>query len=102
MRVEQFLIQVARRTPDKVALIAGDRRLTFAGIDRASDGLARALVRAGVARGDGVVVFSPVNCRASAVLTIERLLPVARGTMMPARQATRLLVLSRSPGVRQH
>ena len=47
MRVEQFLIRIARRTPDKVALIAGDRRLTFAEIDKASDDLARALTRAG-------------------------------------------------------
>src|SRR6185312_12199902 len=56
--IQDFLIETARRLPDKVALIAGDTRLTYAEIDRRSDALARTLVRNGVERGDRVVVFA--------------------------------------------
>ncbi len=61
MRVEQFLRASARRSGDKVALVAGDRRFTFAEIDAASDRLAAALSRGGVARGDRVAVYMD-NC----------------------------------------
>ncbi len=61
MRVEQFLEGSARRHPDKVALVAGGRRLTFAEIDDAAGRLARSLVAGGVKRGDRVVVFMD-NC----------------------------------------
>ncbi|MBI1989833.1 MAG: AMP-binding protein, partial [Betaproteobacteria bacterium] len=57
MRVEQFLRDSNRRFPEKIAVVAGDRRLTFREIDVASDRLAAALRRHGVTRGDRVVVF---------------------------------------------
>ena len=57
MRVEQFLRDSSRRFPEKIAVVAGDRRLTFREIDVASDRLAAALRRHGVTRGDRVVVF---------------------------------------------
>jgi long-chain acyl-CoA synthetase len=68
MRVEDFLKRSATMLPDKVALIAGERRLTFGDLDRASDALAAGLQRQGVARGDRVVVFMD-NC-AEAVIAI--------------------------------
>lgn len=112
MRVEQFLRDSARRFAQKSAVVAGARRWTYAELDEASDRLAGALARRGIARGDRVVifmencaeavvgifavlkagaVFSPIhpttkadrlayvvnNCRAAAILTQERLLPVA-------------------------
>jgi non-ribosomal peptide synthetase component E (peptide arylation enzyme) len=40
MRVEQFLSDSAKRFPDKTALIAGGRRLSFAELDALSDRLA--------------------------------------------------------------
>jgi amino acid adenylation domain-containing protein len=49
----------ARRLPDKVALACGERRLTYAEIDRGSDAVAAGLARAGVRRGDRVIVFAP-------------------------------------------
>jgi long-chain acyl-CoA synthetase len=111
MRVEQFLRDSAGRYPDKTALIAGDRRMSFGELDAASNRLAAALAQRGLARGDRAIVFmdncweavvsifavfkaggvfSPVNpstkadklayvvnnCRASAVLTQGKLLPV--------------------------
>ena len=46
MRVERFLRDSARRFPDKTALVAGGRRLSFAELDALSDRLAAALVAA--------------------------------------------------------
>ncbi|MEZ5786957.1 MAG: AMP-binding protein [Xanthobacteraceae bacterium] len=112
MRVEDFLGRSAAALPDKVALVAGERRLTFRELDRASDALAAGLQGQGIGRGDRVVVFmdnsaeavvaifaalkagavfSPINpstkadklayvmnnCRAAALVTLGRLVPVA-------------------------
>ena len=56
--LHDFLIESARRLPDKVALVAGANRLTYAELHVRSDTLARALVARGVERGDRVVVFA--------------------------------------------
>lgn len=68
MRVEQFLTESAATWPDKTALVAGDRRLSYRELDEASTRLAAALLGAGVVRGDRVVVFLD-NC-AEAVIAI--------------------------------
>lgn len=60
-RIEDYLSASARRFGDKVALVAGGRRLTFAELDRLSDRVATALRNGGVARGDRVLVFMD-NC----------------------------------------
>jgi long-chain acyl-CoA synthetase len=57
MRVEEFLRLSAARSPDKIALVAGGRRLTYAELDAFSDGLAAGLLAQGIARGDRVVIF---------------------------------------------
>jgi amino acid adenylation domain-containing protein len=119
MRVERFLSDSARRTPDKVAIVSGATRLSYATLDLASGRLAAALVKGGVVRGDRVVVFmdncweavvaifavlkagavfsviNPStkadklayvmnNCRASAIVTQERLAPIARKALVEA------------------
>ena len=57
MRVERFLTDGARRFPDKTALVAGGRRLTFSDLDGMSDRLAAGLVCNGLRRGERVIVF---------------------------------------------
>lgn len=54
---------VAARTPDAVAIeeAATGRAWTFAGMDRETDALGRALMAAGIAAGDRVGIWSP-NC----------------------------------------
>jgi len=56
--LHDYLIDSARRLPDKVALVCQQQRLTYAEIDARSNALAHALVRRGVARGDRIVVFA--------------------------------------------
>ena len=57
MRVENFLLDSARRFPGKPALVAGATRLTYAELAARAAGLAAELRRQGVQRGDRVVVF---------------------------------------------
>ena len=56
--LHDYVIDSARRLPEKVALVAGGARLTYREIDQKSDSLARALVARGVERGDRVVIFA--------------------------------------------
>ena len=49
----------AERSPDRAALVCGDRALSFAELDRASTRLARAYAERGVAHGDFVTVALP-------------------------------------------
>jgi amino acid adenylation domain-containing protein len=56
-QLSDFLIRSAARFPDKVAVVRGDERVSYAELDARSNRLANAFVRAGVARGDRVLVF---------------------------------------------
>ncbi|GAC1445114.1 MAG: class I adenylate-forming enzyme family protein [Chloroflexota bacterium] len=55
--VHHFLEDSARWSPDKTALVCGDRRLSFREIDEASNRVANGLVAEGVARADRVAVY---------------------------------------------
>jgi amino acid adenylation domain-containing protein len=57
LQIERFLEDSARRLPDKVALVCGDRRLTYLEVDRSANRFARGLIDAGVRRGDRVAIF---------------------------------------------
>ena len=57
MRVESFLRDSARRFPDKIALIAGERRIDYAALAADARRIAAGLRARGVARGDRVVLF---------------------------------------------
>ena len=56
MLVQDFLHNSAERWPDKVALVCGGQRVTYAELDAMANRLANALLGQGVARGDRVVV----------------------------------------------
>jgi long-chain acyl-CoA synthetase len=57
MRVEEFLRLSAARLPDKTALVAGERRLSYAELDDLSERLAAGLMARGVRRDDRVLVY---------------------------------------------
>jgi amino acid adenylation domain-containing protein len=57
-QLHDYLIESAKKTGDKVALVCQGKRLTYSELDRASNALAHALVRRGVAPGDRVLVFA--------------------------------------------
>jgi long-chain acyl-CoA synthetase len=56
-----YLRASAGRLPDKIALVAEGKRLSYLDLDRMSDRLAAALAARGIARGDRVVIFMD-NC----------------------------------------
>lgn len=57
MRVETFLRQSAAADPDRIAITAGDARLSYGALDAASDRLAAALIAHGAKRGDRIAVL---------------------------------------------
>lgn len=57
MRIDTFLERSAQRTPGKVALVCGERRVTYHLLNREAEALARALRASGIRRGDRVAIF---------------------------------------------
>ncbi|MEU8625017.1 amino acid adenylation domain-containing protein [Streptomyces sp. NPDC048669] len=70
----------ARRTPDAVAVTGDDTALTYAGLDRISDDLARALAGLGIGPESGVGVLLT---RSPAVVTVSLGAVRAAGTYVP-------------------
>jgi hypothetical protein len=60
-----MVARTVARLPDKVALVAGERRATYADLDRASARLGAALLRQGIRPLDRVVVQLPNTARNS-------------------------------------
>ena len=56
-QLHDYLEHAARVLGDKVALVRGAERVTFATLDRRANHFAHALVAQGLARGDRVIVF---------------------------------------------
>jgi fatty-acyl-CoA synthase len=56
--IGDIFANAARAVPDRTAVVAGDRSLTFAALDSTSNRMARALTSLGVARGSRVVLWS--------------------------------------------
>jgi acyl-CoA synthetase (AMP-forming)/AMP-acid ligase II len=60
-RISDFVRWFAERTPDAEAAVLGDARITYAMLHERVDALARALLAAGVRKGDRVATLSPPN-----------------------------------------
>ena len=58
MQVPDLLRNPAKRFPDRVAVIEGSRRLTFAEVDRRADQLAAAMQARGIEHGDRVALLA--------------------------------------------
>ncbi len=65
MMLHHFLEASSHRYPDKVALIADGRRLTYAEVEQEANRLAWALREAGVRRGDRVAIWLPNGIEAA-------------------------------------
>ncbi len=86
MRFEQFLRDSALRFPDKTALVASGRRLTYSQLDDLSDELAQGLIDRGIARGDRVVLF--LDNSAEAVVSVFAVLK-AGAVFSPVNPSTK-------------
>lgn len=86
MLVHQFLEQNAERLANKIALICGKQRLTYADIDNQANRLAQALKRLGLRKGDRVALYLP-NCT-ELVISIFATLK-ADGVFVPINHTTK-------------
>jgi amino acid adenylation domain-containing protein len=59
MRLEQYLRRSADRQPDRIAVVMGAERLTYAELEEASNRLAHQLMEFGCRPGDRVCLFLP-------------------------------------------
>ena len=57
MNLKQMLERAAKRYADKTAIVMGERRLSYAELDEASNKMAHALLRLGVGKGDRVALL---------------------------------------------
>jgi long-chain acyl-CoA synthetase len=87
MLVHEFLTRSASRFPQKVALVCGERRWTYAELDEMSDRLGNALAMGGVRRGDRVAIH--LHNSIEAVVGIFAALK-AGGTFVPINASTKL------------
>jgi len=57
--LKQMLEETAKRYGGKTAIVLGERRLSYAELDEASNKVANALIKMGVGRGDRVIILLP-------------------------------------------
>lgn len=89
MQLEEFLEHSARRSGEKTALVAGERRLTFNDVERQANRLSHSLIAAGVERGDRVMVC--LENSVEAVLAVFAILKAGAAFVMinPTTKAER-------------
>jgi len=86
MLLHEFLINSAKRSPEHVAVVVGDRRLTYGAVDAQSSAMASALVEAGLRTGERVAVF--LDNRPETVVAFFAVLK-AGGAFLPINPTTR-------------
>jgi amino acid adenylation domain-containing protein len=86
MRVETFLRDSATSMGEKIALVAGEMRLSYAALDTLSDHLAASLVERGLRPGDRTIIFMD-NCW-EAVVSIFAILKTG-GVFSPINPSTK-------------
>jgi long-chain acyl-CoA synthetase len=86
MLLHEFLTNSAKRDPDHVAVVVGERRLTYGDVDAQSTALASAFIEAGLRQGDRVAVF--LDNRPETVIAFFAVLK-AGGAFLPINPTTR-------------
>lgn len=86
MLVHDFLENSADRTPDKVALVCDQKRITYAQLEQMANNLAEAMIAQGLRRGDRVGIY--LNNSVEAVTGIFATLK-AGGVFVPINPTTK-------------
>lgn len=98
--VWQVLEESARRLPDKVAVVDGDRRLTYAEVLTESARLAGALAARGLGKGDVAAVYVPNSAEQVTVFYALQKLGVAIAWVNPNYRETELRFILENSGAR--
>jgi len=86
MRIDSFLERSAALFPDKVALVCGERRLTYGEIEDQANRLAHAMIAAGIQRWDRLAIY--LENSPEAVVSIFAALK-ARGIFLAINPSTK-------------
>lgn len=91
--IQDSLEAIAERTPERVAVVAGSRQLTYGEVDDQANRIAHGLIAAGVQPGDRVAIC--LDNRPEAVVAIFGVLKAGAAFMMinPTTKAQKLLHL---------
>jgi len=98
--IHDLLENAARRWPTKVALIAGERRLTYRELDGAADRLAHGLVDRGVEAGDRIAIQLDNNADAVTALFAAVKAGAVFVMINPGTRPGKLTTLLRDSGAR--
>ncbi len=110
--LHQLMSEAARAHPDREAVRCRGASLSYRELDRASSGVARSLIGAGVQRGDRVAILLPKRVETLACLygvlkagaayvPLDPKAPVARGAMVAADCTVKAIITTtaRLPGI---
>ena len=97
--LQQLLTESAGRAPQRPAVAVGERRLSYAELDRLSNQVARALLAQGVAPGDRVGILAPKS--AAAVVAVYGVLKAGACyvPLDPKSPAPRLTAIMADSGI---
>lgn len=98
MRIEQYLRQSARSYGDKIALVAGCRRLSYAELDDLSDRLATSLITQGLTPGERAVIFMDNGWEAAVSVFAVLKAGAVFCPVNPSAKAARLAFILRNCG----
>ncbi|MHB9114308.1 MAG: class I adenylate-forming enzyme family protein [Thermoleophilia bacterium] len=98
--VWRVLEESARRLPEKVAVVDGDRRLTYSQVMAESERLAEALASSGLAKGDIAAVYLPNSAELVTVFYALQKLGVAIAWVNPNYRETELRFILENSGAR--
>ena len=93
MQLESFLEQSARQYPEKIAVVCGTRRLSYANLEAAANRLAHGLIAEVVRRGDRVAIY--LDNSVDAVISIFAILKAGAVFMMvnPSTKSDKLVYM---------
>jgi acyl-CoA synthetase (AMP-forming)/AMP-acid ligase II len=94
MAVADFIVAHAERKPDALALVEGERALSWRELRERRDRLAAALIGLGLAAGEHVVIYSPNSIEyalASAAARAVGAIPVPMNHRLSAEEAAYVL-----------
>ncbi|MBI5014700.1 MAG: AMP-binding protein [Deltaproteobacteria bacterium] len=100
LTVWQGLHQTARRVPDKVAVVCGERRLTFADVVREAEALAAGLAAAGLRQGDVAAVYLPNSAELVTVFYALQRLGVVVAWLNPSYRETEARFILENSGAK--
>ncbi|MFV2001181.1 MAG: amino acid adenylation domain-containing protein [Acidimicrobiia bacterium] len=98
--LHHYLRDSARRHPDSIAIVEGDRSMSYGELDRRSDNVAARLVELGIERGDRVGVYLPKSTEAVIGIYAAMKSGAAYVPIDPSAPRSRVAYIAQNCGIR--